>query len=94
MSAPDQIKEVFKAAGYEFVEHRPIGRLIFYCPIEERNIQLWYKTTPYNRETDTPLVKAMDLITKLAYNRGERYGRFSVQNDIKKALGLDGNPDN
>ena len=81
------LKQIFEAAGFQFIKHQPVGRLVFYSPMDERDIQFWYKNRLQIDDKDT-LQKAMDLICQLAYDRGENWGKHTVRTEIKKSLGL------
>ena len=78
----ENIIEIMKCVGYEFIEESPEGRLLFYETDMEQTIQLWL------RNDDGDLKRAMLLITTRAYDRGVSVGRYNVQNEIKKALRL------
>ena len=78
----DNIIEIMKCSGYEFIEEKPEGRLLFYETEMEQTVQLWLK------DDDKSLRGVMLLITQRAYNRGVAAGQYSVQNQIKKALNL------
>jgi hypothetical protein len=78
----EQIIEIMKCAGYEFVEEKPEGRLLFYETEMEQTVQLWLK------EDDKSLRGVILLITQRAYNHGVSDGSHTVQHEIKKALGL------
>lgn len=78
----DQIIEIMKCSGYEFIEEKPEGRLLFYETGMEQTVQLWLK------EGDDTLRGVMLLITQRAYNHGVSDGELSVRTQIKKALDI------
>jgi len=78
-----RIIELMSLFGYEFIEEKPDGRLLFYETPYEETIQIWKKKT-IKKTMDF----SADLITNRIYNRGKSNGRYEVQNDIIRALGL------
>jgi hypothetical protein len=79
----DQIIEIMKCAGYEFIEEKPEGRLLFYETEMEQTVQLWLK------EDDESLRGVMLLITQRAYNRGASDGKYGVIRSIKEILQIE-----
>lgn len=75
------IISIFTAAGYEFIEQSPKGRMLFWHNAAETNVQFWL-------DEETDLTKVMDFICQRAYDLGEHSGKHFVRNEIKKALGL------
>jgi hypothetical protein len=91
MNQADLIKIVFEAAGFQFIEQKPKGRLLFYYSEEERDVQFWFKpakTVGLNMEEKNSLQRAMELISAINYDRGVRHGMETVRTDIKTALGI------
>lgn len=78
----ETIIEVMKYSGYEFIEERPEGRLLFYETEMEETIQLWIK------ENENPLKSALLIIIHRAYDHGLSNGRYIVQSEIKKLLDI------
>lgn len=75
------IVSIFTAAGYEFKEQYPKGRLLFYHNEAETNVQFW-------NDEENDLTKVMDFICQRAYDLGFSWGKVTVQSEIKKSLGL------
>lgn len=76
------VKSIFKSAGYEFIEERPKGRLLFYERATDSNIQFWLDRKNSN------LMPAVLLISNRSYDRGIRDGMSVVRGEVKKALGI------
>ena len=82
--------DLMQMAGYEFVEEKPEGRLIFYETEYDNTVQLWYATEdlPFPTDTKAGIRDALKLITDRAYDRGLSFGKYSVRQSIKEALGI------
>jgi len=72
---------IFTAAGYEFQKEKPTGRLLFWHPATEKNVQFWV-------DAETDMTKVMTLICGRAFESGESFGRNTVRTEIKRSLGL------
>jgi len=79
----EQIIEIMKYAGYNFIEEKPEGRLLFYEAEEEQTVQLWLK------EGDESLKAAVTLIRNRAYDNGFTAGQSNVRYAIRRALDIE-----
>jgi len=78
----EKIIEIMKYAGYDFIEEKPEGRLLFYEAEEEQTVQLWLK------DGEDSLRSTMLLIKQRAYNTGFTVGQWNVRYAIRKALDI------
>ncbi len=83
MTTVELIKKVFVAGGFQFISHKPRGRLLFYYSEEDRDVQFWYKPDKDSLE------RAMKLICEICYQRGKRTGVNDIQFKIKELLNID-----
>lgn len=77
----DQIIEIMKIAGYDFIKEHPDTMMLFWDKEAEQEVQIW------NNESQS-LVGVIQLIKQREYNKGVHDGRADVRLSIKKALGL------
>ena len=78
----EKIIELFKLAGYDYINETPGGRLELYDVEMENSVQFWMK----GQETD--LHDAMEFIKERCYDYGKSIGRDEVKSGIKKLIGL------
>lgn len=87
----EQIIQIMKLAGYDFIEERPETRLLFYHVDQEQDVQIWLlseptKSDPYDIEEN--LQQVVDLIKNREYEHGRSIGRIEIQEGIRKLLSL------
>jgi len=80
--------ELAQAANYEFIREYPRGRLLFWDPLYEIEIQFWKNGAEGFDRPDNDFKRFMTLILNRNAEHNRRLGRTEVQSDIKKALGL------
>jgi len=76
----ENVALILEAAGFELHRENPEGRIIFFDPMSELELQYWF--------TDKKVSDLMSWIRQLSYDHGIRYGRFQMQSELKKILGL------
>jgi hypothetical protein len=78
----EQIVELFRLAGYDYIGENPGGKLLFYDAEMEQDAQFWMKGS------EMDLQDTMEFIKERCYDIGKSIGRNEVQSGIKKLLGL------